>query len=175
MKENYTTMNLNIRKANDSDFDSISKLRNESWLATYPNEEHDITYEDILDKLAESSQQTTQETYALNSDDYTTIVAEFGGEVVGFCIVIFGENTNVLKALYVLPEFFGKGIGQVLINKALEMIGDKNVVLNVVEYNKRAIKFYEKNGFKIIGKIETTIGKLPSGKIMPTIAMERKY
>ncbi|MNE89030.1 Protease synthase and sporulation negative regulatory protein PAI 1 [compost metagenome] len=60
-----------------------------------------------------------------------------------------------MERIYVLQEFLGKKVGQLLIDKALEVAALQNVKfvwLGVWEENYRAIRFYEKNGFIIFDK-----------------------
>jgi ribosomal protein S18 acetylase RimI-like enzyme len=55
-----------------------------------------------------------------------------------------------LERIYVLREFQGKKIGQILFDKAVEIAKEKNadyIWLGVWEKNVKAIRFYEKNGF----------------------------
>ena len=59
-----------------------------------------------------------------------------------------------LVRLYVLKEFHGTGVAQVLMDFALQFAKEaKNeiIYLSVWEYNFRARGFYEKNGFKNTG------------------------
>ena len=78
------------------------------------------------------------------------LVAKDADRVVGF--VGYGqsdeEGTGEVFALYVLPEFHGKGVGQMLMDAALEELADyRKICLWLVKGNGRAIRFYEKNGF----------------------------
>ena len=58
-----------------------------------------------------------------------------------------GENGAEILAIHSLPESWGSGLGQAMLTGALEQIGDQPVFLWVFEENKRARRFYEKNGF----------------------------
>ena len=72
------------------------------------------------------------------------------------------ENYFEIERIYVLKAFLGQKIGQILFDKAIEIGREKNleyVWLGVWEENHRAIKFYEKNGFKIFGKHDFVLGK----------------
>ena len=77
---------------------------------------------------------------------------------VGYLKINLGKSQTVLKdekaleieRIYVLKEFHGKKIGQLLFQKALETAENKNVSfvwLGVWEKNDRAIGFYRKNNF----------------------------
>ena len=55
-----------------------------------------------------------------------------------------------IERIYVLKEFHGKNVGQILYNKAIEIAKQNKadyVWLGVWEENPRAIAFYKKNGF----------------------------
>lgn len=66
-----------------------------------------------------------------------------------------------IARIYVLREFHGSSAGQLLFNTALT-VAQKNhcdyIWLGVWENNPRAIRFYEKNGFKITGNKKFILG-----------------
>ncbi|SMG52036.1 GNAT family N-acetyltransferase, partial [Sphingobacterium psychroaquaticum] len=79
-------------------------------------------------------------------------------EVIGYLKINFGQSQTELKdekaleieRIYVLKEYHGKNVGQVLYQKAMEIAKEKKadyVWLGVWEENPRAISFYKKNGF----------------------------
>ncbi len=79
-------------------------------------------------------------------------VAKENGRVIGF--VGYGDRgeeapgVGEVFALYVLPEYFGKGVGRSLVEAALEQLKEyPEVRLWVLKENKRAIRFYQKCGF----------------------------
>jgi ribosomal protein S18 acetylase RimI-like enzyme len=60
------------------------------------------------------------------------------------------EGALEIERIYVLKDFHGKSVGQVLYNKAIDIAKEKKtkyVWLGVWEENPRAISFYKKNGF----------------------------
>ncbi len=80
------------------------------------------------------------------------IIAKDGDRVVGF--VGYGDrgeeapDTGEIFALYVLPEYYGKGVGRQLMEAGLEQLKEYPLVcLWVLKENRRAIRFYEKSGF----------------------------
>ena len=88
---------------------------------------------------------------------------EASGCIMGYLKVNFNEAQTELKAsnaleierIYVLQEFHGKKVGQMLFDKALDIarnMGLEVVWLGVWEKNTRAISFYEKNGFTVFDK-----------------------
>lgn len=88
------------------------------------------------------------------------IVAKNGERVVGFAA--YGkyrndefENTGEIYAIYVLADYYGKGVGHMLMKEALERISEfPRVALWVLKDNGRAISFYKKFGFRPDGREE---------------------
>lgn len=72
---------------------------------------------------------------------------------------IMGEDSGMLAwqkqqgdwaeivAIHSLPESWGTGLGKAMLTEALNQIGDFPVFLWAFKENKRARRFYEKNGF----------------------------
>ncbi len=154
----------------------IISLLKETWLATHPNKKYNITREDILKKDWESKKRLEKWKKIIAENGKNGIfnfVAKDGSKVVGFCQVIKGKDYNELKIIYVLPEHQGKGIGKMLVAKAMSMLDPgKDVIVEVVEYNKNTIGFYRKLGF-----VEFEKGKgheVSNRKMMPTIRMKLK-
>lgn len=80
------------------------------------------------------------------------------GQIIGYLKLNFGQSQTELKddsaleieRIYVLQEFHGKKVGQILYDKVIEIAKESKlsyVWLGVWEENKRAISFYKKNGF----------------------------
>ena len=79
------------------------------------------------------------------------------GRVIGF--VGYGDrgeeapDIGEIFALYILSEYYGKGVGQQLMKAALQqMRGYQQICLWVLKENKRAIRFYQKCGFDSDGE-----------------------
>ena len=90
------------------------------------------------------------------------LVAKDGECVVGF--VGYGDCRNddmkdagEVFAIYVLAEYYGKGVGRALMDAALDLLPQDRVAVWVLQGNKRAIRFYEKCGFRSDGKSDTKI------------------
>lgn len=60
-----------------------------------------------------------------------------------------------IERIYVTKEFQGSGLGGIMLNKAIDIatIRKKSYIwLGVWEKNNKAILFYKKNGFYVVGK-----------------------
>ncbi len=89
----------------------------------------------------------------------TIVIAETDGVVMGFVTV--DPPTLYLDQLVVAPEFWGAGIGAVLVAEA-KRLSPSGLDLDVNIDNARAIAFYETHGFA-----RTGAGKNPiSGKLI---------
>ena len=82
-------------------------------------------------------------------------VYEHVGKVVG----VVSSSADYIEGLFVLPEFWGKGIGTELLNSAT--IGKDEIFLQVYADNERAVNFYRKNGFEISGSGVCQMTRLP--------------
>ena len=78
-------------------------------------------------------------------------------KVVGF--ISYGNFRNEtiqageIIALYVLKDYYGKGIAQKLMTEALTTLEHfSEIFLWVLKENKRAIAFYQKMGFTVDGQ-----------------------
>ncbi len=70
--------------------------------------------------------------------------------------------------LFIKPQHFGEGIGRNLVKHAVDNLNASKVDVN--EQNPNAIGFYEKVGFKKVGRSELD----GQGKPFPLIHMVRK-
>jgi len=167
---------INIEAATVEDAAAIAHIQKEGWLATYPNEEHGITEEDILSKDFESEERIQRRIERLKAEGETTQtwIARQSGRVIGYSSAVRGDEINKVVSVYLLPECQGKGLGSRLLRQALEWLGDeKDISLGVVPYNKTAIQFYEKFGFRLGGPVPHDVPTFATGKDMPEIEMTR--
>jgi len=74
---------------------------------------------------------------------------------------LIDQSAFEIERIYVLKEYFGKGLGQFLLDNAI-LIGKElkptYFWLGVWEKNSRAIRFYEKNGFTVFSSHLFTLG-----------------
>jgi ribosomal protein S18 acetylase RimI-like enzyme len=98
----------------------------------------------------------------LNNPESSFYFAEMKDQVIGYLKLNVGaaqneckENTGLeIERIYVLKEYHGLTIGQLLFEKAISIAKSTEmqyVWLGVWEKNERAIAFYTKNGFKVVG------------------------
>ncbi len=101
-----------------------------------------------------------------HSGVYPVIVADEGGEVVGFaCLSPYrprpGYATAVEDSIYVAAEHRGKGIGRELLNAAVVMArthGFHSVVARVGATQQASVALHQACGFDFVG-VEREIGR----------------
>ena len=93
------------------------------------------------------------------------LVAKEGETVIGFAG--YGpyrdasqKEMGEIFSLYVLAAYHGRRVGYELVNAALaELLNDKKIAVWVLDGNEKAIRFYERHGFRFDGvKEEICLG-----------------
>ena len=146
--------NTNIVSVTLNDVDQLQQIGRQTFLETFSAEN---TEENINTYLKEgfSLEKLTDELNDKNAEFY---FAELDSKIIGYLKLNFGPSQTELKddkaleieRIYVLKEFHGNKVGQLLYEKAIEIARQSNadyVWLGVWEQNLRAINFYKKNGF----------------------------
>jgi GNAT superfamily N-acetyltransferase len=83
------------------------------------------------------------------------------------------SNCTRLHKLYFLPEYQGKGMGKLMLDKIIALAKENRsdkLSLNVNRFNK-AFVFYQKMGFEIIAEEDISIGQ---GYLMEDYIMEKQ-
>ena len=138
---------MEIRRMEPGEELAVSRVYALSWKAAYRG----IVPQDYLDQLS-----LERWVPFLNGGGKTNFVAVEKGRIVGVSKVSPAREEaqagwGEIISLYLLPEYFGKGIGRALIGQDaafLESQGFSKIYLWVLEENRRARDFYERNGFR---------------------------
>ena len=150
---------IEIRKATVSDLETIQNISSQTFKETFAAVN---TPENISNYVKESFNLKQLET-ELNNANSQFYIAYSDSESVGYLKINFGDaqtesiNENALEVqrIYVLQNFHGKNIGQLLLDevkKIAKSSGVDSVWLGVWEENYRALRFYTKNGFVVFDK-----------------------
>ncbi|WP_179134120.1 GNAT family N-acetyltransferase [Halobacillus massiliensis] len=90
------------------------------------------------------------------AEQYQIELALMDEQVVG----MIAYNENEINQLYIHTDYQGIGIGKTLINKA-KVQSSGRLSLYTFEINQKAQRFYEKHGFKVIGRGHKNEENLP--------------
>lgn len=118
-----------------------------------------------------------QITAELADDKSIFLIAELDGEAAGYSKIVIdniepgitAERPIELNRLYSHQRFLGQGVGQQLMDACFERAKqeDRDVMwLGVWEYNPRAQRFYEKNGFRVVGQHTFVLGSDPQTDLL---------
>lgn len=142
---------MNIRKGTLDDVKDISRIHALSWKSAYKG----IVPQAYLDELKEDFWVTAFTTWIKNNVLTVQIITDKGSSVG---CVAYGRsrdktlpNWGEIVSIYLLPEYFGKGYGNKLLESALldlKESGYRNIYLWVLKDNHRARRFYENNGLQ---------------------------
>lgn len=145
------------KKAEIEDALRISILFKQVYLQVYGVEGITIEFTNFITKRFSP----TLIEKAIREKPDTLLVAYFKGNPVGVAEVIYDSVCKIrnikaveLSKLYVLERFYGRGIGYELLNRfetKLKAKGYKELFLEVYAHNPRAIFFYKRQNYSIIG------------------------
>ena len=145
---------IEIKRVTLKEINQLQEIGRKTFAETFSSGNSEENMKEYLDKGFSTEKLKTELTNK-NSEFYFALI---DNKVIGYLKVNFGqsqteikdENTLEIERIYVLKEFHGKKVGQILYEKAMEISKQKNVDyvwLGVWEENPRALRFYEKNGF----------------------------
>lgn len=121
----------------------------------------------------------SEEQIALELADENTVflIAELDQKPAGYAKIVRHATEEGITAafpielarLYSHQEFLGKGVGQNLMDACFEFASENGhdvMWLGVWEYNPRAQRFYEKNGFSVVGRHIFQLGSDPQTDLL---------
>jgi len=145
---------IKIKKVTLADIVQLQEIGRQTFAETFSSTN---TEENMKAYLEEgfSNAKLSAELDNPNSEFY---FATLNNKVIGYLKINFGSAQTELKddkaleieRIYVLQDFHGKKVGQLLYDQAIHLAKEKKadyVWLGVWEKNHRAIQFYTKNGF----------------------------
>ena len=175
-------MNTDIRKVTLDDIGNLQKISRQTFYETFS----EANTEENMNNYLKDNFSVDKLTAELNDKNVEFYFATLDDTVIGYLKINFGQSQTELQddngieieRIYVIKEFQGKRIGQILYNKAIEVAGQKNaeyVWLGVWEKNVRAINFYRKNGFLEFDKHIFKLGNDEQTDIMMKLKMNNYF
>jgi ribosomal protein S18 acetylase RimI-like enzyme len=166
---------LTIRQATIEDAKALTDLAYTTFWDAFAH--HPKNAPDDLNHYMRQAFNQEQITAELAEARNIFLIAEIGGEAAGYSkIVIDSIEPGItatrpveLSRLYSHQKHLGQGVGQSLMNACFERARaeDRDVMwLGVWEYNPRAQRFYERNGFRVVGSHVFHLGKDPQTDLL---------
>ena len=163
---------VTISEAKPNDFKTIQEIAHKAWPFAYG----EILSKNQIDYMLESMYTLKVLNSNFTNKKHRFVLLKQFENPIGFASYehhYLNIRCTRLHKLYILPECIGKGYGQLLLNKIIELSKENKsdtISLNVNRFNKACV-FYEKMGFEIIAEENLSIG---NNYFMEDYKMEKK-
>lgn len=141
---------ISTRTAGEDDVPIIGSILCDSWKHAYRG----LVEDQYLDTLsAERWTGFLTEGFSQRKLDGLLVMVDghpAGAAVVRRSEINFYPDDAEMVCFYLLPNYVGRGIGSVLLDKMEQILTQSKYtqcVLDVISANRRAIRFYERKGF----------------------------
>jgi ribosomal protein S18 acetylase RimI-like enzyme len=147
-------MEFAIRKMQKNDIQQVQQVAKKSWNTTYKGIIPLAIQENFLSSAYNDDmmQKRLEVSYLY--------VSEVEGKIVGFVNFssVKEDGETELGAIYLYPEYQGKGIGTALLQEGINNLKDvKKVFINVEKDNTIGTKFYEAKGFEVVSEFDDNL------------------
>lgn len=160
LPNNSNKLNMKIEKSTPKDSKKLTGLtiRSKShWNYSVPQIEK---WRDDL---------TVSEGYIIEKEVYK--LTDSKAKIIGYYSYFKIDELKIkLENLFIEPQYIGNGYGKMLMNDFIERIKKTKTERIILESDPNAANFYKKMGFKIIGKLETSI----EGRFLPIMEFKIK-
>ena len=171
--------NIKIEQINNSHIAALQQIGHHTFEETFA-ESNSAENMSIYLEEAYSNEKLSAELNDPNSFFYFAMLDE---KVIGYLKLNMGGSQTELKdndaleieRIYVLKDYHGKKVGQLLFDKAIAIAKEQQVAyvwLGVWEENKRALQFYTKNRFVEFDQHVFVLGDEAQTDIMMKLALK---
>lgn len=156
---NDVSLEVSIRQAKPDDYVSLLSLFDQIDA---------LHRENLPDKFKRPEGEPRKEDYYLDllaDEDVSFLIAEQGDQIIGFIHTVIRSSPPieifikrrlaVIESVVVKKKCQGKGVGRKLVEAAHGWAvaqGAESVELNVYEFNKHAIAFYDQLGYETLSR-----------------------
>lgn len=163
-----------IHEMTAEDVEPATRMRLQSWLDTYVNDEVGVTREwvEARNKVQLSPEKVAaRKAWLDNPNSMGWVAKDKSGMIIGVANPYRDEaGIQRVGSLYTDKAWHGKGVGGALMQKIIDWADPhRPLELEVASYNERAIAFYRKYKFEeVVGSKHTV------HDVIPVITMIRK-
>jgi len=163
---------ISIKEASIADIKIIQDVANRTWPITYG----EILSKEQLDYMMDLIYSEESLIKQIQKQEQLFYIAYEETSILAFIAIEHNyknEAVTRIHKIYILPEAQGKGVGKSLLDVIQKLAQENNstsLSLNVNRFNK-ALNFYQKLGFEIIGEENIAIG---NGYLMEDYKMEKR-
>jgi diamine N-acetyltransferase len=159
-------MQVLIKQMMPDEVDLLEQISRKTFFETFTG----TTSAENLQKYLDDNFTSSRFLNELNTAGSAFYLAWSGKKLIGYMKINKGEAQNEfryddsmeIERLYLIKEFWGKAAGQKLLDFAFQQalaMNARMIWLGVWENNLRAIRFYKKNDFQVIGKHPFAVGE----------------
>jgi ribosomal protein S18 acetylase RimI-like enzyme len=145
---------VTIRKATISDLETIQEISKHTFIETFT----EVNTPENMDNYIQENFNAQQIASEIHNPESAFYLAILDHQAIAYLKINFGNaqtesrssQAMEIQRIYVLKNFHGKKIGQLLLNKAIKIgqeSGVETIWLGVWEKNHKAIQFYSNNDF----------------------------
>lgn len=172
---------IQIRKASLSDLEIIQTLSIQTFTETFAA----VNTAENMANYVQENFNLEQITSEISNPDSQFYIAFSESEAIGYLKInfrnaqteIISKQAMEIHRIYVLQAFFGKKVGQLLLDEAIKIAQQNDVDfiwLGVWEENHRALQFYSKNGFVAFDKHIFTLGDDVQTDLLMRLVINKK-
>ncbi|WP_010216697.1 GNAT family N-acetyltransferase [Sphingomonas sp. PAMC 26621] len=159
--------NWRVRAAGPADADALSLVASATFLDTYAGS---LDGSDMVEHCAAKNRPETFVAWASDPRDAVLLGEIIPGHApVGYAVLTSTIDLPVpleagdieLRRIYSLSRMHGSGLGPALMQQAVDaaiQFGSRRILLGVWGENHRAHRFYERQGFTVIGTRQFRVG-----------------
>lgn len=170
---------MQIISVDISDIKTLQELSRQTYFETFAADNTPENMQSYLEASFNEQKLTTE----INDSYSAFYFAKIDNKAVGYLKLNFGpaqtelqDNKGIeVERIYVLKDFHGQKVGQLLLDKAIQVAREwkiEYIWLGVWEKNPKAIRFYEKNGFVPFGSHIFRLGDDEQTDIMMKLVLE---
>jgi GNAT superfamily N-acetyltransferase len=118
--------------------------------------------------IAAWRQDLTMTPEIIERDDVRAATSD--GKLAGFIVLALGLRSMELEAMWVDPEFIGRGIGRALFEHAVERTSSKGVATLEITSDPNAESFYRHMGAERVGAVPAPV--LGNERLLPRLILK---
>ena len=162
---------LSLERVDYSQIDSLAEMADGIWHEYFPF----ILSEEQIDYMVEKFQSADAMRQQVSEKGYQYYFIVSDGETIGYTGLVPEGQTLFISKVYLRKEHRGKGLGTQAIKCIFDICskeGFRSAYLTVNKGNAKAIRAYERNGFRTVRSQVADIGR---GFVMDDYVMEKVF
>ena len=162
---------LSLEPVRESEIDELADMAGAIWHEYFPA----ILSDEQIDYMVDRFQSAHAMRDQITNHDYHYFFLTYGGIRIGYTALVPEGDALFISKLYLARDYRGRGLGTEAIKSIFGICSDKGfrrAYLTVNRGNAKAIRAYERNGFRTVRSQVADIGR---GFVMDDYVMEKVF